>query len=152
HGMDTITVGSGDSTIDHLAGPLTIDGGTSTNTLILDDSKHKADENWTITATAVQRGASLSIAYAGITTLNLTTGRGTDTVAVLSTSAATNVSTSAGRDRVNVGDGGSVQGILGDVTITNPSSFSTLTVDGSADPQSRTVTLDTFTPFAATGL
>src|SRR5262249_20330678 len=46
-----------------------------------------------------------------------------------------------GLDTVNVGNAGSVQGILGAVTVTNLASFTRLNVDDSSDPISRNVTL-----------
>jgi hypothetical protein len=42
---------------------------------------------------------------------------------------------------LNVGDNGSVQGILGPVTSTNPPYYTTINVDDSADPTPRTVTV-----------
>ena len=43
-----------------------------------------------------------------------------------------------------MGNAGSVQGILGTLTIQNPHSFDTINVDDSADTLARTVTLSTF--------
>ena len=76
--------------------------------------------------------------------MNITTGSGNDTVNVLATGVPTNLSTSGGHDTVNVGNAGSVQGILGALTIQNPPSFTTLNVNDSADTVARTVTLSTF--------
>ena len=56
----------------------------------------------------------------------------------------TNLSTSGGHDTVNVGNAGSVQGILGTLSIQNPPSFDTINVNDSADTAARTVTLSTF--------
>src|SRR5262249_61954500 len=42
---------------------------------------------------------------------------------------------------LNVGNNGSVQGILGPVTSTNPPYYTTINVDDSADPTPRTVTV-----------
>src|SRR5262249_37182447 len=47
-------------------------------------------------------------------------------------------------DTVNVGNAGSVQGILAAVTVQNPPSFTTLNVNDSADATARTATLNTF--------
>ena len=55
--------------------------------------------------------------------MNITTGSAADTVNVLATGVATNLNTSGGRDTVNVGNAGSVQGILGALNIQNPPSF-----------------------------
>ncbi len=65
------------------------------------------------------------------------TGAGDDFVNVLQTNAGyeTNVTSSDGTETVNVGNAGSVQGILGTLSISNPSPalFSHVTVDDSAD-------------------
>ena len=70
-----------------------------------------------------------------------------NTIDVLNTSAGVPVQVNGGAlDTVNVGEAGSVQGILAPVTITNPPSWNTINIDDSADPSSRTVTLSTVTP------
>ena len=74
----------------------------------------------------------------------LNTGNGTDTVNVQGNAYALTVNAGgSGVDVVNVGNAGSVQQILGPLTITNPPSFTTINVDDSADGSARTVTLDT---------
>ena len=52
--------------------------------------------------------------------MNITTGLGDDTVNVLATGVPTNLSSSGGHDTVNVGNAGSVQGVLEAVFIQNP--------------------------------
>jgi hypothetical protein len=73
------------------------------------------------------------------------TGSGSNTVNILNTSAhiAINV-IGSGHDTVNVGNAGSVQGILAAVNIENPPSVNTINVNDSADTTARTVTLSTF--------
>ena len=88
--------------------------------------------------------ATISYKYADTSSVNLTTGSAADTVNVRATGVATNLSTRGGHDTVNVGNAGSVQGILGTLTIQNPPSFNTINVDDSADTVARTVTLSTF--------
>ena len=78
--------------------------------------------------------------------MNIITGSSDDTVNVLGTGVLTSLSTSGGNDTVNVGNAGSVQGILGALTIQNPGSgvSTSVQVDDSADSVARTVTLSTF--------
>jgi hypothetical protein len=76
--------------------------------------------------------------------VNLTTGLVSDTVNVLATGVSTSLSTSGGRDTVNVGNAGSLQAILGTLTIQNPPNFTTLNINDSADTTARTATLSTF--------
>ena len=71
---------------------------------------------------------------------------GSNTVNILDTFAGIAISINGGgSDTVNVGNAGSVQGILGSLTIQNPPSFTTLNVNDSADTFPRTATLSTFT-------
>ncbi len=78
------------------------------------------------------------------TTLN--TGGGVDTVNVRATTTALAINTTTGpggggNDVVNVGNAGSVQGILGAVSVFNRFSYTRLNLDDSADAADRTVTL-----------
>jgi Ca2+-binding RTX toxin-like protein len=82
------------------------------------------------------------------TTSNITqidTGTGTDQVFVHRSTGNLEINGQSGGDIVNIGSdffpGGSLQGILGNVTITNQFSRSILTVNGAADAFDRTVTL-----------
>src|SRR4029077_7151312 len=67
--------------------------------------------------------APINYKYVDTTGVNITTGPLADTVNVLATGVATNLSTSGGLDTINVGSAGSVQGILGALSIQNPHSF-----------------------------
>jgi hypothetical protein len=77
----------------------------------------------------------------------VSTGSGSNTVNILDTSAGIPIDISGGgSDTVNVGSGGSVQGIVGAVSVQNPPNYTTLNIDDSADATARTVTLSTYTP------
>ena len=85
---------------------------------------------------------SASVA-AGLKTLKVdATGSSGDTVNVQATGVTTDI-LAAGASTVNVGNAGSVQGILGTLNLENPSSFTTVVIDDSADATARTVTLRT---------
>src|SRR5271166_301009 len=73
----------------------------------------------------------------------ITPGYAADTVNVLATGVPTNIS-HGGYDVVNVGYGGSVQGILGTLNLQDPPSYNTIYVNDSADATARTVTLSTY--------
>jgi hypothetical protein len=156
-GRNYVSVGSAGS-VQGILGTLILEGA---KTLTVDDS---ADE----TAQAVTLGTWISggnnfgsitglswgaIEYSedyhdavSTSILNLTTGRGGDTVNVLATYAATNLSSSGGADTVNVG-AGSVKDIVGALSIENPLSLTTININDSADPTSRTASLNTIVPF-----
>jgi hypothetical protein len=79
--------------------------------------------------------------YNDTSTVAISTGVGAAAVNVLATGDATSLLGHSANTIVNVGDAGSVQNILGALTIENPPSYTTLNVDDSADPVGRTVTL-----------
>ncbi len=76
-------------------------------------------------------------------TVTLNTGAGHDVVTVQATNAdgPLFVNGIAGDDDVNIGNVGSVQGILGAVSISNAAGATDLTVDDSADTTARTATI-----------
>ena len=88
--------------------------------------------------------AAINFKYAGTSSVSIITGSGNDTVNVRATGVTTNLSSFGGHDTVNVGNAGSVQGILGTLNIQNPPNFDTINVDDSADTVARTATLSTF--------
>lgn len=67
----------------------------------------------------------------------LDTGDGADTVTVRATQGTLTVNGDAGVDTVTVGNGGSVQGILGALHVANSRGATALTVDDAADPVGR---------------
>jgi len=105
------------------------------------DSQHNSDPWGMITGLAP---AAINYEYDDTTSVSVTTGHAADTVNVLATGVTTNLIGNGGRDTVNVGNAGSVQGILGTLSIENPPSFNTINVNDSADTTARTVTLSTF--------
>ncbi len=86
---------------------------------------------------------NVTTAATGLATLTVDSGDGNDTVNVLNTAAAftTSVTSSSGADTVTISNAGSVQGILGAVSVSNPPNFTTLIVDDSADVIGRNATL-----------
>ena len=82
--------------------------------------------------------------------INLTTGRGNDTVNVTRNSEVLNLNSGGGLDTVNVGDNQSgVQLITGPVTVNNSPSYTTLNVNDAADTVGRSATIDLTTINAA---
>jgi hypothetical protein len=139
--------------------------GLGSNTLNIDDGFNAANTIYTITGSSVARTGSGDVIYINITNLvtnggngtntynvlstpslyptSLNTGSGVDTVNVQSTAGPLSIVSAGGGglDIVNIGNAGSVQGILGSVTVTNPVSFTRLNVDDSSDPNPRSVNL-----------
>jgi hypothetical protein len=151
NGAATVNVGNAGS-VQGVHGTLTLDNPPALYTLTVDDSADRARRTVTLgsfvpagdTEFGFVRGlAPADIDYEFIDTNSVTvkTGSGGDVVNVLATYPATTL-VGNGRDTVNVGNG-SVQNVRGNLTLTNPASFDTLTVDDSADSTARTVTVDT---------
>ena len=155
-GSDKINIGSGGS-VQQINGTVSIEDPPSFATINVDDSADPTARNVTLD-TFTPSGdsawgsitglapASINYEYFDTHSVSITTGTAADTVAVHATGVSTNLSSGGGHDAVTVGSGGSVQGIGGTLNIENPPSLSTINVDDSADPSSRNVTLDTFTP------
>jgi len=79
-------------------------------------------------------------------TFELTTGN-FDTVTVLDTKAGVPILIKGNtQNTIDVGDLGSVQGILAPVTITDPTNWNTIFIDDQLDPAARTATLSTSAP------
>jgi hypothetical protein len=84
--------------------------------------------------------ADIDFKYADTAQVTISTGTGGNAVNVLATGVTTNL-IGHGWDTVNIGNNGSVQGIQGALTITNPPSYTTINVDDSAEPFAQNATL-----------
>jgi hypothetical protein len=111
--------------------------------VVLDTFTPSGDSPWG-SVTGLAPG-SINYEYDDTSSVSITTGVLADTINVHATGVTTNLSSGSGDYTVNVGNGGSVQNILGTLNIENPPSFTTLTLDDSADSTGRTVWLNTFT-------
>ena len=158
----TLTAGNGenifnispkDHSLDNIQGALTIVSVGGDDTLNVDDSANTIDRHvaLNVTGDGPQRWGTISgravadIAYAcnSTSSVYVMTGTAADTVNILATATPVYLNSRDGQDVVNVGNAGSVQGILGKLTIDNQRSKTTLNVDDSADTVGRTVTLTT---------
>jgi hypothetical protein len=122
--------------LDNIAATVTVQGGTGTNTLTINDQNDGFSDTYTLTGSSVTRTFSSLISYSGQHTLNLNGGSGNDTVNVLGTAAGVTTNfLGNGLTTVNVGNAGSVRGILGTLNLENTlSNGTTLIVNASADP------------------
>jgi hypothetical protein len=153
-GQDMIEVGNDDTGVQRISATLTIQKSPSHDTIIVNDAVDtvartailstfaSGGTNWgSITGLAP---AAINYKYADTASVNITTGTGSDTVDVRGTGAATNLTSFDGHDTVNVGNAGSVQGILGALTVRNRRFLTTINIDDSADNATRTATLSAF--------
>ena len=154
-GNDVVNVGDGGS-VQGILGTLNLQDPPSYNTINVNDSADTTAQ--TVTLSTYSSGganwgsitglapAAINYKYYDTSSVNITTGTAADTVNVLATGVPTYLSSNGGADTVNVGDGGSVQGILGALYVENPPSYTTLNIDDSNDTAVRAATLSTFTP------
>jgi hypothetical protein len=83
--------------------------------------------------------------------ITINTGDGNDTVNILRTASSIPVTiNSSGTATINIGNAGSLQGIAGAITITNPNGGDTISIDDSADTTARNVRVDTVTQTGTT--
>src|SRR5262249_27988432 len=134
-------------------GALTISSQTGSTALTVDDSGDAASRTVTVNDQAISGLTTYPMTYLSpnVASVTVATGSGPDTVTVARTSrfATTLLTTSGGQDTVTVGHDRTVRDIQGPLTISNPSSFTTLTIDDNADTAGRNVTL---TSTGVTGL
>jgi hypothetical protein len=152
----TVNVGNAGS-IQAICGAVTISGSPgSLATVNVDDSNDDSFRSVsldTVTIGSLSFGsitglapAAIQYEYAGTDTATVQTGTGGATVYALATGVPVNLVGHSLNTTVNVGNAGSVQQILGQLTITDPpvGAFVTVNVDDSADTTGRTVSLNTF--------
>jgi hypothetical protein len=153
-GSDTIEVGDSDRGVQAIRATLSIQNPPNFNTIIVNDAVDTVARTAnlsTLVVGSVPWGsitglapAAIDYKYADTASVTVETGVGSDTVNVLATGVATTLTSFGGLDTVNVGNAGSVQGILGTLTIENPPSFTTININDSADAVTRTARLSTF--------
>jgi hypothetical protein len=163
-GLTTVNVGNAGS-VQSILGPLDIEhpGPSGGNAIIVNDSADTTSRTITLSSLgsvsvdsdhngdlwgqiAGLAPAAISYEYADTSSLTVQTNGGCsgNTINVLATGATTNlVSTGSGLTTVNVGNAGSVQGILGALNIEHPgpSGGNAINLNDLADTTSRTVTL-----------
>lgn len=165
-GQDTVTIGNAGS-LQGILAEIEVRNSPSYTALRIDGSSETVAANITIDAGSVTGLAPVPIRYvqgdlngltvsAGsggnvITVVDtpqnglgnmsslINSGTGLDTVNILRTRSVLSVNGQNGRDIVNVGLNGSVQGIGEKLSVNNTSDYSTINLDDSADPTSRNV-------------
>ena len=116
---------------------------TTARTVTLSSYTPSGDTAWgSITGLA---RAAINYRYADTASVNLNTGTVSDTVNVLATGVPTYLN-GGWNDTVNVGNGGTVAGILGTLYLENPPAYNTLNINDASDTTARTVTLSSYTP------
>src|SRR5262249_7329708 len=136
-----------------IVGAITISNLPNYTAVTVDDSADPSEATVTLEAftaggadfgrVSLLGGAPIDYKAADTGPVTVHTGLGGATVNVLATRVNTNLVGHGANTTVNVGDAGRLTNILGEITVTNPLSFTAVNVDDSADPDPRTVTLDT---------
>ena len=153
---------------------MTVNGGANTDILNLNDQADPVNRTFTMTGSSLSGFGSGSVNFQKINAVNLNGGSGNVTYNVMNTEgaypttintgragSAVNVLATSGplqinggpaypnRDTVKIGNAGHMQGVVGNVTITNPPSVTNITVDDSNDPTPKNVILSTDTTHGA---
>lgn len=148
-GTDTVNVGKAGS-VQGIKGELKVYG---YSTLTIDDSVDGTSRNATIASNSIAGLAPGTISWSSSGVINVPVpvimGSGDDTLNVQSTDRPVIIQGTSGSDTVNIGNGGSAQGIQGAVDISNYSSRTAVNIDDSADTTGRTAT---YTKTGVTGL
>ena len=131
-GANTITIKS--DTADTVFGPITVDGGTGTNDLIIDDAVVTADRTYGIASGQVTRTDNGTVSFSLISSVEVTAGSGNDSIAITSTllTRPVTVNSGDGNDTVTAGNG-SLDGLAGSLTLDPGLGSDTLVVDDSTD-------------------
>ena len=143
NGTDTVNVGF-QSEVQYIQGPLDVNSShPDAVTMTIDDSADPSAYTATVTTNSIQGvGTAAPIGYGNgsLSSLNILGGTGGDTWNVQSTEGPLYMLVSGGT--VNVGNAGSVQGILGLLDINGPvNNGVVLNINDSADPASYTANL-----------
>ncbi len=156
-GDDTINVGSAGS-LSSLFGPLFLNGNGGANDVVnINDQNDAGPQTYTITSNTVARSGSGLITYGTIESLIVNASLGNDVINVQSTLAATPVTVNGGGgdDTFNVGNAGTLSGILGTLIMNgNGGANDVVNFNDQADagPQVYTLTNNTLTRSGAAGM
>jgi autotransporter-associated beta strand protein len=146
----TVIVGIG--SVQNVLGTLNIDNPPSYTTININDSTDSTPHSNITLSTVALWGeisglAPANIYYKDADTRSLTIKTGTASGNIINVQATDGIATTNlvgnGPTTVNVGNAGSVQAIAGTLSIENPPNYTTLNINDSADPGSRSVTLRT---------
>jgi hypothetical protein len=141
-GLNFVDVGFPSQNLDNIQGPVAIAGNGGGLHLALFDDNAPSCETYQVTSSQVTRGGTAAITYSNVDYLQVFGGNFVNSVFnVLSTGA--NSATDIyyfGYSTINVGNGGSMQGIQTDLTLVAGGS-ATVNLDDSADTQGKPVTI-----------
>lgn len=86
--------------LDPVLGPVTVNGGAGSNSLLFNDQESATAAAYTLTATTFQRTGTAVVTYSGIQSLSLNAGLGDDTITIVSTApgAMTTINGGGGTD------------------------------------------------------
>jgi hypothetical protein len=155
-GSSTINIGNNVSGVQEIQGPIDLENPSGQNTITIDDSGDSTARTATlstVTDTTIVNGASgpsgqlsglapatITWKYANTGQVTIRGGSGGDNWEVQGTGVGTSI-VAGGNDFVNVGDGGSLAGLVGALNIEGPSNQTNINLDDSTDKTTQTYTL-----------
>src|SRR5262245_4983598 len=149
-GNDTVTVGSAGNSLDGVLGAVTVNGDANSgdaDRLNIDDQSTNDNISYKVTATTIDRKDAGTITYATVEEVVLNTtnkSNKADSITVESSASASPVTVNGGdgNDTVTVGNG-SLDGLLGKVSVAGGLGTDVLKIDDSADGDGNTYNVDT---------
>jgi Ca2+-binding RTX toxin-like protein len=152
-GNDAIRVGDLGNIVRNLDGALTVDGGSGSDDVAVNDQNDQAGAVHTLGAGSYQMAGQQAVHYGGVESFALNAARGDDTFSVLGTAlgVATQVNAGRGNDNITIGNGARLLDDLdGSLLVRGAAGRDTLTFDDFGDPNPTHYTL-TSTTFERTG-
>jgi len=148
--VDTINVGNGTNGVQGIFGALQLNNPSNFNVVNVNDGANTFARSWShdnVQVSGFTYGrisglapATIDYRYADTTSCTITNGSGLDTAAILGAAGTLTISNTLMRDNVNFGNPtNGLQSIFGIVTVTNPPSFSNISLDDSADTGARAI-------------
>jgi hypothetical protein len=151
-GADVVNVGNTSNGLQSIIANVAVDNSAGLTTLNISDQGDSIARTGNVGVVFGSLGVLLGMTGGGsvlwntahVAAVNITSGSGADTLNVESTNNNMTLSSTGGGDLVNVGNSSNgVLSITGSITVLNPPSFTTLTVDDTADITPRNISLDT---------
>jgi hypothetical protein len=146
-GGDDVNLGATVHSLNNVQSTVRVNGNhLGVDNLTVDDQGNSTNQTFTLNSSSISRTGVATIQFNNLlNNIFVLSGTGGATVNVLAISTPTSIICHANGTTVNIGNAGSVQQILGPLTITDPpaGAFVTVNVDDSADSAAHSLTLDT---------
>ncbi|MGA2498308.1 MAG: right-handed parallel beta-helix repeat-containing protein [Tepidisphaeraceae bacterium] len=142
-GTDTFNFSPTVNNLNNIAGSVDVHAGPGPASIFAYDGNYGNQTmytlDWGFNVGTLNRSGFGGIAYSSVQNFSLVAGQAPDTIDVMDTGpgSTTNIDSAGGLDGVNIGNGGSAQGIQGTVNIRQTAGEGSVNIDDSADTTAR---------------